>query len=46
MKLNADAAATIKDPTPIPTTDSTTPSTDDVTYDDEGFERATDGTDY
>lgn len=46
MQLQAHAAATIKDPTPPTTTDSTTLAPDDVSYDDEGFERATDGTDY
>ena len=45
MKLNVDAAAQIKDPHYSPDTNSTTQPIE-VTYDDEGFERATDGTDY
>lgn len=46
MKLQADAAATIKYPDTPPTQDNSTTQLVEVTYDDEGFERATDGTDY
>ena len=47
MQLQASAAATIKSPTPPPSEDnSTTQALIEVTYDDEGFERATYGTDY
>lgn len=44
MQLTKDAAAQIKDPSLLKDNSTTQPI--EVTYDDEGFERAPDGTDY
>lgn len=45
IELTAAASAQIKDPK-NPSEDNSTTQLIEVTYDDEGFERATDGTDY